>query len=348
MTLLRLSIGLLIFLQCSCSNDFTITAPYQERIIVTGILDVSEQEHYIKIQKAFISEGETPQDLAADTSNRFFEPDELEVWVERRLNGNIIDRYNFEYIKADTAGITKEEGFFPISPNILYRYQGILPDDGDYVLKVYRITEHDTLSASTLLVGDFKILFPVANQFGINFTDTGKLTYAATYALNARIYDLVLRLHYREWEEGSTDTLTTFKDWVIFENVLGDNANGNGTVAFEIRANTFYGFIRAAFEDEPFKRREVDRLSYRVIAGGTEMYLLYLNNIAGLGLNELYATPLYTNIENGYGIFSSRRLNVVDSVQMSPQSVDFLACDSTMNQYGFVPSLTHPFYPDCE
>jgi len=348
---MRLRFSLLLIcglLYLSCNNEVVVTAPYQERTLITGILESNKDVQFIRIQKAFAQEGVSPFELALDPTNRFYADNELEVWVERVDNGIVTNRFDFEYIDGDTIGIIREEGLFPVSPNILYRYEGELPATGVYKLYVYNTNNLDTITASASMVGDFNVLFPVPNQFGINVTDTGKIVYAGTYAVNARIYDLVLRMHYSELNPTTGLEEDKFKDWIMFSNILGNNDAGSGTFAFEIRANTFYGFIRDAFQNEPERDREFKRLTYMFYAGGNEMYMLYLNNIANLGLNELYASTQYTNIDGGYGIFSSRHLESVDSVMLSNPSIDMLACDSALQSFGFASSLANPFYPECE
>ncbi|HCK21254.1 MAG TPA: hypothetical protein DHW15_03570 [Bacteroidetes bacterium] len=332
-----------------CNNDFVVTAPYEEKTFVTALIDVGDTLHYVRIHKAFAEEGVSPFTLLTDPDNNYYREQELEVWVEH-WNGDILQQtFPFTYILGDTVGLPKDsDGIFESSPNVLYRYQGTMPDVGILRLFVHRIERGDTLTASTIPVKSFNVLFPVPNQFGINLTDTGKITYACNYAENARIYDLVLRMHYNETDPGSGEVSSRYKDWVMFSNRLGNSTSGLGAVAFELRANTFYSFVRDAFKEEPFAVREFDRLTFQFYAGGVEMYLLYLNNVATLGFNELYATTLYSNIQGGYGIFSSRYLKEVDSVTLSVRSLDSLACGEGMSAFGFLPSPDNPSYPDCQ
>ncbi len=333
----------------SCYNDLVVTAPYEEKTIITALLDTGDSVHFVRIQKAFAEEGVSPFTLLTDPNNIYYEESELEVWVEHWLDNALQQRFAFDYILGDTIGLPKDSGgIFESTPNVLYRYNGTMPEQGMLRLMVHRINNSDTLTATTLPVKEFKVLFPVPNQFGINVTDTGKLTYACNYAENARIYDLVLRFHYFETLPGSGETVARFKDWVMFSNRLGNNTSGIGTMAFEIRANTFYGFIKDAFRDEPPAVREFDRLTYQFYAGGMEMYLLYLNNVATLGFNELYATTRYSNVEGVYGIFSSRYRRDVDSVSLSVRSLDSLACSADMAAFGFLPSPDNPNYPECQ
>src|SRR5437764_4127391 len=43
-------------LLASCSEDFTVGAPYKAITVVYGIMDVGDTAHYIRIQKAYYDE----------------------------------------------------------------------------------------------------------------------------------------------------------------------------------------------------------------------------------------------------------------------------------------------------
>ncbi|MBC8172895.1 MAG: hypothetical protein H7X71_03220, partial [Chitinophagales bacterium] len=82
-------------------------------------------------------------------------------------------------------------------------------------------------------------------------------------------------------------------------------------------------------------------------AGGMDLYYLYLNGIASAGLSQFYATNNYTNIKNGYGIFSSRYGVEINNVLLTTNSLDTLACGSLTGHLKFLPSILHPYYPAC-
>ena len=332
----------------ACSNDLKINAPFTETTFVYGLLDIGDSVHYLRIQRSFLNEDSTPYELIGDVYSYRYEEDELEVWVEAWKNDAQVATYPFEYILGDTVGLALEDGLFEPEANVLYRFTGQLDSTAEYRLFIHRWLQHDTITAVTKPVSSFQVLFPVAFLYGINLTDTFDVIYVNTYATNAQIYDLVMRFRYREINLTTGDTSELFADWPLATNQTGDNLNGLGVMAYEVKANLFYAFVAAELGVDPAVRREFVDLQYRFYAGGEELYWQYLNELATLGFQELYATTMYTNVRGGYGIFSSRRLQVSDSIQLSDQSLDTLACGYRTFGLGFPSSTANPFYPGCE
>ena len=53
-----LQILLLLSFITACETDFDVNAPYQDITIVYGILDIDDSISYVKINKAFLGEGD--------------------------------------------------------------------------------------------------------------------------------------------------------------------------------------------------------------------------------------------------------------------------------------------------
>lgn len=332
----------------SCNNEVQIATVYEEEVFITGLLDAGDSVHYLRIQRSFLDPDSSPYTLLTDPFNNYFEEDELEVWIESWKYGALTGSYSFEYVDGDSIGIIKEEGVFPSSPNILYRLKATLDADAEYKLFVHRLSKGDTITASTILVQSFNVLFPIQGTYGLNLADTNKIQYANSYAVHAWLYDLTLRFHYSETDKTTGIVENKYHDWVMFKNRIGDNGYGSGVMAYEMRANLFYDFISTVVFSNPNVEREFTHLSFTFYAGGEELYYHYLNNLANLGFGELYASSEYTNIQGGYGIFSSIRKRTIDSLLLSDRSLDTLACGYQTAGLGFSPSMVHPDYPDCQ
>jgi hypothetical protein len=332
----------------ACDNQINIATGYEEEVFITGLLDAGDTVHYLRIQKSFLDPDSSPYILLSDPYNSYFKENDLDVWMESWKDGALTGRYTFEYIDGDSIGISKDAGIFPASPNILYRLKSTLDAGAEYRLFVHRIAAGDTITASTVLVQSFNILFPVSGIYGLNFADTNKIQYANAYAVHARIYDLTLRFDYTETDLSTGVATNKHHDWVMFNNHIGDNDYGSGVMAYEMRANQFFTFISTVIWSNPNVERTFTGLSFTFYAGGEELYLQYLNNLANLGFGELYATTSYTNIQGAYGIFSSVRKQTIDSIFLSDRSLDTLACGYLTSGLGFIPSTSHSFYPNCQ
>jgi hypothetical protein len=237
---------------------------------------------------------------------------------------------------------------FATSPNILYRFLGNLDSSRQYELHILnRETDHE-IKATTQLVQNFRALNPISSEFPIDFSDTSQYTFEWTSAINGRVYELVLRLNYLEKSLQSGDTTSRFIDWQVFKNQTSVDAGGNDVMRFKINQQSFYAFVNSELEPNPEIRRDVRSIDLHFYSGGEELLLLLLNATANSGITELNATPEYTNIEGGLGIFSSRHVEKIENITLTDSSVDSLACGRITGHLNFASSLFNPYYPGCE
>lgn len=331
----------------SCDNTIDIDADFTEQMYVYGLLDASDTIQYIRIQKSFLQSGVSPYELAGDYKNIYYQPNEISVAVEEWKDNFLQRSWNLEVINGDTIGILKDKGLFASSPNILYRFNAQLDKDAQYkFIAVNNITGLIT-TAETKIVDSFAVLFPTASVPGFDFTDSGDIYYLCRYAVNARLYDLKLRMYYQEVNIESGEAIDTYIDWIIFKNEIGDNMNGSGIIAYGINANAFYNFVAAELNPNPEVTREFQKIKFTFYAAGEEMYLHYLNLLANINITSQYAYSVYSNIKNGHGLFSSIYTGALPDMIISAESIDTLACGRLTGNLSFKSSLSNPAYPEC-
>ena len=142
----------------SCKNDVDINDEYKEIGIVYGLLDYSETQHYIKLTKAFQTEGNVYL-AAADAENSQYKPEDIEMYIE------VYSEYG-DYIRditLDTVLITNKDSgafFFPnqlvyaTPPNVSISSNNI------YKLKIKNKQTGNIIESETNLVQDFSIVKP--------------------------------------------------------------------------------------------------------------------------------------------------------------------------------------------
>lgn len=77
------------------------------------------------------------------------------------------------------------------------------------------------------------------------------------------------------------------------------------------------------------------------------MYLHYINLMANINITSQYAFSMYSNIENGNGLFSSIYTRELPDMIISAESIDTLACGRLTGNLGFKSSPSNPAYPEC-
>ena len=75
-------LSIFVFLFISCETDFDVNAEWKETTVVYGLLDASADTQYIKINKAYLGEGDAMM-MAQYSDSINFNPNDLEVKLHK-------------------------------------------------------------------------------------------------------------------------------------------------------------------------------------------------------------------------------------------------------------------------
>jgi len=289
---------LMLFIYTGCSNDVDINAEYEQITIVYGLLDPYADTTYLKINKAFLGEGNALIMAQVPDSSEFIEKLDVSIWPED--NPDNITTF-------DTITITnKEEGTF-YNPNQVVYYSPLQVEvDKTYQLRViYKDTEI-TGETSTFSFSRLDITSPgFALKIRIdNTTDPRAIIWNRKD--EAPRYDVVVRFNYKELHEGSSDTVYRYFDWFkdTQKSQVGEEVESYYT------GNIFYNALESfvPYEDPEQEAMVTDRytstMEFIVEAGGTELNT-YME-VTEPSNSIIQDRPEYTNLTNGIGVFSSR------------------------------------------
>lgn len=295
----------------SCETDFDVTAEWEDVTIVYGLLNQNDSIHEVKINKAFLGEGNLLQYAAIEDSNIYQQ--ELDVKL-LEMDGNTTVRE----FQLDTTTIhNKEEGIFYHPEQIIYttgsNRKVFLNDNFTYKLRIENPATGKVVTAETYLVDDFSIDQPRLNSatyptihFPVN--DNNKEV-AWISARNGTLYQLVIYFNFTEFDVNGDSTSRTLR-WDSFPSMRSINNNGDQNMSKVFKNSEFYDFVlnNAPYDDQA-KEQQVDRrhsdeiiFEISVASDILETYMeVYKPN------NSLIQyTPDYTNVDNGLGLFASR------------------------------------------
>ncbi|MFZ1632260.1 MAG: hypothetical protein WAT43_00195 [Chitinophagales bacterium] len=331
----------------SCDNTLEINGDYTEKVVVFGLLDYGVDTNFIRIEKTFLEPNTNAYILATDADEIFYDYNDLHVYLEEWLNGAFIKTISIDYVDGDSLGIEKEEGVFATSKNILYRITTKLDSMAAYKLFIINNNTGDTITSQTNLVQSFYLYYPTISNTYISFADTGKITYTCKQAVNGIMYELWMDFNYYEKNIYTGDSILKTLNWQIFNEKVGDNTDGFSNISYSLPRHSFYSFLVSAIPEDENVIRTAVGVNYHWYAGGTELYDLYLNMLANVGLNQDYISPEYTNIQGGIGMFSSRHGQHATDIKLYDSTLDSIACGSITGNLRFVSSKTNPAYPGC-
>lgn len=337
--MIRLGIWALAFVSVafgltSCENEIELNAPYKETGVIYGILDKDLDTQVVRIQKAFLGEGNALV-MAQNPDSVYYADGDLDVKMFRlRQNGStfqVLD--SFPLVRF--IGPPKDPGVFPSSPNILYRNNGEpIQTDSEYKIVVRNLQTGNTFSSQTPVVKSVSIERPTANQF-IQWSSQFPTDVRFTTHPVGRVYNVTIRFKYEE-EDLAANTITPkYLDWV-FPNEVVPVVNGESTkpyIELEIEGEKFYKYVGSKLNADPNIVRRAGTLDF-IVTVGAEFLSNYVD-VNAPGTNLLTTPPVYSNVVGGTGIFSSRTVTIRADRPMDAASISELISGPYTGNLGF-------------
>jgi hypothetical protein len=288
----------------SCSTDFDTIADYKETIVVYGLLNQYDSVQLIKVNKAFLGEGNAL--IMAQVADSIYYRDSLDVTMEKIDNGNVTATYTLQF---DTS-IPKDPGVFHNPYQVFYKLSGHpLNVNSEYLLRIKnRVTGVQVYSQSAVL-GNCVIDEPdTIDKF--SFTTPVYPTVQLYATPRAKVYNVTLRFHYTEVENGTGITTGKYFDWVFPDKVVDMSSTAN--VRYVVPGPDFYYLVGQNIPVDTHVVRHVGNpavgnnlpMEIRVTAGSEDLErYMELNSPSSSIVQE---RPLYSNINNGVGLYTAR------------------------------------------
>lgn len=287
----------------SCETDVDVIAPYQEKMVVYGLLNQTDTIQLIKINKVFLGKGDALA-MAQVPDSLNYNPDNLEVYLEE-INpaGNVIRKI----VLKDTLVPGGEPGIFSKEENMHFYTYEKLDKANSYALTAKNKQSGYFVTSKTALI-DLVAFRLLGNEVSFKTDETTYSDFRPSYTTgkNGRDYQLTIRFHYKEFVQGN-DTVYKFIDWSqpVYS---ASNLNGTDVRVETVKGEDFYKYLQTR-KDVAFSDNSVNRLPGNielfVTAGGEELNIY--SEISKPSSTVIYQErPFYTNIKNGLGIFSCR------------------------------------------
>jgi len=338
---------ILLFLS-ACETDFDVSGEWKEIAVVYGILDKNETTHYIRINKAFLGDKDAFEMAAENDSINF---SNLTVKFIRATEMGVI----LDSIELSDTLIALENGIFGnpgFQEQRLWKINHTIDPTKIYQLKIVNNYSGNIVTAETPIVKAFSITQPSASpQSKISFIGNNDAysSYSVKFspATNGKAYEVTVVFYYREVNILTQDTTLKSVSWkqsayvtngnesLIQINLEGENFFSYvGSVVGPLPSNDYKRLIgKGNYDSEPDGNAD-DHIDIFINVGGDELYnYIEINKPAASGV--LLDKPVYTNIENGLGIFSSRTSNSVINKSLSVKSVTELKAGDYTQNLGF-------------
>lgn len=339
-------IFLALLVLAGCTTDFDLTADYEEVMVVYGLLNQSEQDHYLRIHKGYLDEQESALNFSGNPDSIYY-GDYLNVTIAEKNNTQILRQWDLTRINGDTLSpaVSKDSGTFASSPNILYHFSAELDPDRQYELNIENTRTGKEVTAATELVHDFTVQFP-NTQLPIPWTAPNQYNLRWQLAENSEIYDLKAKMYYSiaNVDNPLTKVARDSIEWYVFKNIAYEES----TATYMFHFDNFLQTVSAYLDPDPSVVRYFDSLSFTYTVG-TPVFSDYISfSIAQSGITEGQASSRYTNLDGAYGIFSGRYDKTITGVDITSQTQDTLACGTIAGHLQFAASTNSNDYPFCD
>lgn len=283
----------------SCKNDIELNANYKEIVVVYGLLDRNDTVHYVRIQRAFLNTNTTAFSIAQKPDSLYF--DSLEVKVTDLTTNQV-------YFLTKDITVIKDSGYFQNKLNILYRFSDPITSTHRYRLDIKNILTGNAVYGETVVVGNpAQVTSPPGDTFDILPAKKIRATFKS--GLNARSYDIFFRFKYNEFDS-ITGNLTAQKsiDYYVQRSGLTSSLNGGEDIEQIIESDALIAFIGNSIPVSPGVKRVATFLD-AYYAGAADDLNVYLD-VSKPSIGIVQKKPEFTNVTNGYGVFSSRNVFV--------------------------------------
>lgn len=307
---LFISWAVLMGMLSSCSTKVDLYADYKDIPVIYGLIDATADTNFIKIVRAFSGSDEATVDATqvafiADSCNY---PGKLDARIieYKTIYGNNFVPTGRELI-LDTITIhNKEEGAFYFPDQKLYYTTGRFNENTAgtrYKYKLHVLKNNDTITSETGIVGgeNFSIITsmviftsdPTENQSRVTFKP----------ADNAVVYDVKMQFNYQEKRNGQITDKNVH--WSFGTKSIDEYNYEEGSYYVKYSENLLFNYLNAVIGADTLNvERYIGDFVISVSAGGDELYNYIQINAPAGGFSQ--TVPDYTNINGGYGVFSSR------------------------------------------
>jgi len=309
-------------LASSCETDFDVNANWQEVTIVYGLIDPNEEIQFVKINKAYLGEGDAIQ-MSSISDSTNYNPSELKVTIYRikELSFNQYDTIS-SVLLHDTI-INKDDGIFSTDNNIIYTFKkpvSFYNTNSFYSLEVINLSSGHKVTSQTEIIKDFS--FESLNssfEWGLyngDLADSLKFrtkNIEWTKSNNGEIYQLDIIINYIE----NNDTIN-----LVWSQPLIEYSSGNMTT--KIKGDLFFQFLLNNLSNNTTKQFiSLDLL----MTVGTDDLKTYINvNKPFSGIVQ--ERPVFSNINNGIGLFSSRySYDEINGIELTNNTINYMIND---------------------
>ena len=279
----------------SCSEDFQLTEPRRDIPVVYGFINRTDSAQYIRVERLFVDENIPAVELAKRVDSVYY----ANAIVKLR-NISTGKEYTLEKRDVSLDGYHRSAGPFAQVPNYMYKIltKNIGFGSGDSILLIIDRGDNLPLVKSRIkLIRDFSFTTPKSDIRELSFKPGQAQVFSWAKSGEAGLFNFDIVFDIDEFNAETGLTTNKKLSW----NLLASDFKNSVTVYND----EFYRFLNVNLEAAIKYQRTLNSVSLFVKAGGSEIKSFNLLVNANLGITASQEIPRYSNLSEGFGIFSS-------------------------------------------
>jgi hypothetical protein len=336
MRYIRIILVTLVFITvlCSCNDKLNVNANWKDITVVYGLLSQNDDTAYIKITKAFLGNGDALQFAKIPDSSTY--PNKLDVKLEAWSGNNLVKTYVFDTITIHTKEAGDSIFYFP-TQMVYYCITGHLDQNNTYRLKITHKNTGVVDSAYTALVHSFNVDTPDPYIKMVDYIPGQYFDVKFDQAYGGKRYQLVVRFHYLETTGSGSKSKSL--EWLVYNDYEVSNPYEVSSQPIEqsFSSDVFYTNVKANIktlkEDPSVSSRTALYVDY-IFSVASDDLSTYMNATEP-SLSIIQERPSFSNIYNGIGLFSSRYVNEIDTIQLGNNTYNEFKTDTAFINRGF-------------
>ena len=313
---------LFIILFSSCETDFDVNAQWEDVTIVYGLIDPNIEDQLIKINKAFLGQGDALQMASiADSSN--YNPSDLHVKIHR-IRQQAFNQYDtLSSVTLNDTILDKDDGLFTTDNNIIYTFKkpsSFYNTNSLYALEIINLISGHKVTSQTEIINTFS--FESLNpsfEWGLYNGDLPDSLKFRTKNIewqpstNGVIYQLDIVINYIE----NNDTIN-----LPWSQPLVEYTSGN--MSLKIKGDQFFQFLTTNLTNNTPKQFLNLDLVMTVGSDDLKTYINVNKPFSGI----VQERPVFSNINNGVGLFSSRfTYDDIKGIELTNGTINYMIND---------------------
>ena len=306
----------------SCETDFDVNANWKDVTIVYGLIDPNNEDQLIKINKAYLGQGDAIQ-MASISDSTNYDPSNLIVKIHR-VREQVFNTYDTlsTVVLTDTV-LDKDDGLFSTDDNIIYTFKkpsSFYNTNSIYVLEILNLSSGQKVTSETEIIHSFS--FESLNpsfEWGLY---NGELADSLRFRTkniewqnsnNGVIYQLDILINYLE--SGIVNSLSWSQPIVEYS---------SGNMSLKIKGDQFFQFLENNLDNNTTKQFLNLDLVMTIGAQDLKTYIDVNQPFSGI----VQERPVFSNIDNGVGLFSSRyTYDDIKGIELTNSTLNYMIND---------------------